>query len=240
MSQPIFYLCPYRFTTNPADMIRFYETLGLVTKVGRDRENFAVLGGSGGRIGVHELDSAHTSTVSTDMCFETPDAETAAIHCRELGLTATVVDEAYGRRVDVGDATHTVTVNEEMRDFYGYTQGRADASPKTDVVAAYFTSDFDTDAHWFANFGFHSDDDNQDWRELRAATSAGIIGLHQINGQEPGSTAIGFASAVPLETMLERLNAAGYTDAAITHEGTTRSEVTDPDGFITEIHPGLK
>ena len=123
MSQPIFYLCPYRFTTNPADMIRFYETLGLVTKVGRDRENFAVLSGSGGRIGVHELDSAHTSTVSTDMCFETPDAETAAAHFRELGVTATVVDESYGRRVDVGDATHTVTVNEEMRDFYGYTQG---------------------------------------------------------------------------------------------------------------------
>lgn len=240
MSQPIFYLCPYRFATNPADMIRFYETLGLVTKVGHDRENFAVLGGSGGRIGVHDLDSAHTSTASTDICFETPDAETAAAHCRELGLTATVVDEAYGRRIDISDATHAVTVNEEMRDFYGYTQGPADTVPRTDVVAAYFTSDFTTDARWFANFGFHSDNNNDGWRELRAATSAGIIGLHSINGQEPGSTAIAFASDVPLETMLERLNAAGYTDAAITHEGATRIEVTDPDGFLTEIHPSRK
>ncbi len=189
MSEPVYYLCPYRFSADPRAMIKFYETLGLVTEVGTESETFAILRGHGGRIGVHDIDTAaDASTVSTEMCFETPDADTAAAHCRRLGLDATVVDEAYGRHVDVRHGDRFVTVNEEMSDFYGYRQRREDAHPTAEVVAVWFCHDFDAEAQWYANFGFRSDDHDNHWRELRSASPAGTIGLHAIDDQAPATS----------------------------------------------------
>lgn len=240
MSDPLFYLCPYRFTVDPPAMIRFYETLGLVTSVGTQRDGFAVLRGHGGRLGVHDLATSAASTTSTGICFETPDADLAAEHCRYMGLEASVVDEAFGRRVDVlGTEGRSVVINEEMQDFYGYREGPADARPSIDVLAVWFTDDFGAAAHWYAHFGFHSEDkDNHDWRELRGEVSAGVIGLHTLDRHRSKDTmSLGFASTEPLEAVVERLRSAGYTDAVITTEGAIHVEVTDPDGFHTEIHP---
>lgn len=241
MSEPLFYLCPYRFTDDPPAMIKFYETLGLVTTVGMDRHAFAILRGRGGRIGVHLLATSGASEKSTGMCFETPDADRAAEHCEQRGLKASVIDESYGRRVDVADPNGDLfVINEEMKDFYGYREGDPDAKPTIDLMAAWFTDDFDKAAAWYANFDFTSDDhDNQHWRPLRQDNiAAGMVGLHSADDGEAVDTMdVGFETPEPLETVLERLHAGGYQDATITDEGARHIDVTDPDGFRTEIHP---
>lgn len=240
MSDPLFYLCPYRFSDDPPAMIKFYETLGLVTTVGMDRHEFAILRGRGGRIGVHKLATSGATEKSTGMCLETPDADAAAAHCKERGLEAVVIDESFGRRVDITDPNGNLfVINEEMKDFYGYREGDPDAKAKIDVMAAWFTDDFDKSASWYENFGFTADDhDNHHWRPLRNGLAAGMIGLHSVGDDGAvDSMDVGFETPEALEAVLDRLHAGGYDDAVITIEGAAHIDVTDPDGFRTEIHP---
>ncbi|MFW6596933.1 VOC family protein [Propionibacteriaceae bacterium Y2011] len=244
-SAPLFHLCPYRFTDDPPGMIALLRAVGLRTVVSGPADRFAVLAGRHGRIGVHDTATAgpDNRVVSTSLGFETPDAERAADHLRSRGLQVDLIDEAYGRRLEVRDTSgRTTWINEEMHDLYGYRPGpAADTTVATavDVVAVWFTDDPAGITDCLGHFGFSPapngpEDASTTWRELRSA--GGVVGLHRRTHQPVDGAELGFSSEESLPTVVERLQDAGFDDAALVAEGSY-VVVTDPDGRRIEIHP---
>jgi hypothetical protein len=70
--------------------------------------------------------------------------------------------------------------------------------------------------------------------------STGMAALHDaagaVTGYGPGQTSLSFEADEPLEPLLDRLVAAGFTDAHIVDEAYGRTLfVTDPDGVWVAI-----
>lgn len=76
------------------------------------------------------------------------------------------------------------------------------------------------------------------WAELTSDT--GALGLHTAAtavDRTPGDVELSFTTDEDLETLAERLTAAGYPPEGIVDENFGRSlRVCDPDGVIVQIH----
>jgi catechol 2,3-dioxygenase-like lactoylglutathione lyase family enzyme len=248
MTEPAFILCPYRFSDHPPKMIDFLRTLGMAPVVSAAGDTFAILTGRSGRVAVHDTKSATSTDTSgeTHLCFETRDADHAAAVLRAEGVATTVVDEAYGRHLDIPDwQGHRIGVNEQMHDFYGYQRNSDPAPRDIDVVAVWFTADLAAAERPLRHLGFTPDrHGDENWQALRAPGSAGIVDLHHTataTSESAAGIALGFQTSEPFDDLVARLRSAGHDDARVTRNGEfTSVAVTDPDGQWIEIFPSTQ
>ena len=73
------------------------------------------------------------------------------------------------------------------------------------------------------------------WVELPAAS--GMLAIHEADGIAAGTCELAFEADEPLETITERLRAAGFEPDAIVDENYGRSvRVRDPDGVWVQVN----
>jgi hypothetical protein len=73
------------------------------------------------------------------------------------------------------------------------------------------------------------------WAELPAAS--GMLAVHEADGTAVGTCELAFEADEPLETIAERLRAAGFEPDAIVDENYGRSvRVRDPDGVWVQVN----
>ncbi|MGI8882593.1 MAG: VOC family protein [Jatrophihabitans sp.] len=128
-----------------------------------------------------------------------------------------------------------------MTDSYGYTEhmpGGPSGGFIVDVVAVFFTPHLD---HWeafFQRLGFVTAATASGWRELRAGTDSGIIGLHAIGapGQSPDRNGLSFKTSEPLEEFVARMRGLGYEVTEEPEAQAPHVTITDPDGERIEVH----
>jgi hypothetical protein len=73
------------------------------------------------------------------------------------------------------------------------------------------------------------------WAELPAAS--GMLAVHEADGTAVGACELAFEADEPLETITERLRAAGFEPDAIVDENYGRSVlVRDPDGVWVQVN----
>ncbi|MBM7790885.1 VOC family protein [Tenggerimyces flavus] len=110
---------PIRFTANVAAMREFFELLGfkshIISEVGPDWVSMR------GDVGIMSLHAADYE--KSDVVFDTDeDMENLQKRLHDAGFSdARIVDEAFGRRLDVSDPQgENVMIFERMKDTYGY------------------------------------------------------------------------------------------------------------------------
>jgi hypothetical protein len=84
----------------------------------------------------------------------------------------------------------------------------------------------------------HISSNSGGWVDLRGAEGRVQVHTSERTDQprQPGETGLSFEADEPLEAVLARLLAGGFSDAHIIDEGFGRSlRVTDPDGIATSI-----
>ncbi|MEW1957754.1 VOC family protein [Kineococcus sp. NPDC059986] len=118
---------PVRFTNDLVAMRRFLVALGLTSTLSSDSGNWMSLEGSGGEVGLHSVDSAANpqKAGSTGLSFTTDEPlETVARRLDAAGFPAVVVDEAFGRVLQVTDPDgQEIEVHATMTDLHGYSEG---------------------------------------------------------------------------------------------------------------------
>jgi catechol 2,3-dioxygenase-like lactoylglutathione lyase family enzyme len=73
------------------------------------------------------------------------------------------------------------------------------------------------------------------WAELPAAS--GMLALHKASGEDIGRCELAFEADEPLESVVDRLTAAGYPTQSIVDESFGRSvRVQDPDGVWVQVN----
>jgi hypothetical protein len=109
---------PIRFTANIDQMRRFLELLGFEAHIVSQRQDWVEMRGDVSIINLHGANHEESSVVfDTDEPLETLQKR---LHDAGFG-DAHIVDEAYGRMLEVTDPQgESVWINERMTDTYGY------------------------------------------------------------------------------------------------------------------------
>ena len=96
---------PVRFTDDVASMQAFLEVLGLQPRISFNRPGWVDLAGSAGLVALHDAATSATGGVhgETRLSFEVDDAEAAAKALQEQGIATTVIDESWGRILELTD-----------------------------------------------------------------------------------------------------------------------------------------
>ena len=157
------------------------------------RGGFTVMRGAGGLIGIHPLATAESTTrVSTGFFLESGDARRAAEVLEAAGLDVRWWDESWGRQAAVRGPHGEITINEPIRDTYGYEPALAENPADVEVVGILFSHDLDAWSAFFARLGF-TGVPTAGWRELRASERSGAIGLHVAEATEvPPAASLSF------------------------------------------------
>ncbi|MEO6509797.1 MAG: VOC family protein [Nocardioides sp.] len=128
---------PVRFTDDIPAMQAFLEGLGLQRRISSNRPGWVDLAGARGLVALH---SARDSTIGarhgeTRLSFELADADATTQSLREAGFDASVIDESWGRTLELTDPDgRTMLCDERSDDLYGYTAHRVDATRPGPVV----------------------------------------------------------------------------------------------------------
>ncbi len=223
----------------------FLEALGLSAGITR-RDDWAAMHAGAGMVLLHSAASSeHEGPAGTTLLTgETSDVVALADRLGRRGLAATVVDEAYGRSLEVTDPLGgRVVVNETQTDTYGYEQKRPEPDPGVEVIVSRFTEPGGPYVGFVTALGLSP---QGDWGEGYAAYGAGqgAIGLHHddgstgLGGPEPDLlVSLGLLTTWPLEIVQQRLSDAGFDPGrVVVADFGSRVETTDPDGQPLEIH----
>ena len=122
---------PVRFTNDVAAMRRFLEALGLKPRIASDSGGWVdFTTEESGCAALHDAATSASGAAAgeTTLSFETAEPlEAVRDRLHAAGFAdATVVDEAYGRSLQVTDPDGVrVTVDEVQQDLYGYHQAHA-------------------------------------------------------------------------------------------------------------------
>lgn len=245
MTTPTYAVNLYCFTDRSAEVVAFYELLGLRTRVSSGT-GFALLEGAAGWLAVHRaVDSdAGARPGETQLVLLTESVDAAASDLAARGFDTRVWDESYGRHAAVTTPLGTaVWVNEHQTDLYGYRAHYSGAPGPALVTGIWFSTDFARDAAWLAQFGFAPVGEGDDTWWQAFDNGHGRIGLHGADADHPEPVAglhtvdVGLQTSQPLEEVAERLVAAGLDARIVTDANATKVHVTDPDGREIEIHP---
>jgi hypothetical protein len=225
---------PYRFTDRPREVVAFLELIGLRTFL--RQEDFVVLTGRAGRVAVHPRATQQAPHEHTSLVLGVPDVPLAAHALADAGLDAAWWDESWGRQASVRGPVGILTLDAEMDDPYGYDVAEPPdtAASGVDVVATIRASDLDAVTAYFGLFGFTPGSDaSPEWVAMRAGARSGVVGLMP---GEPGTVEIGIETTEPLDTLRDRLDAAGHPVAVAEDSGPLHLVVTDPDGNDVEVY----
>lgn len=250
---------PIRFSSDPAAMRRFLETLGMAPLVTSGNDAYAdMVAGGGGRVMVHVSDGSATGAPAgeTQLCVVAPSTEEAAAGLRAAGLEVVVWDESYGRQGAItGPHGEAIGLNEDQADTYGYVaHDGAGADPRLSVAAIRPSApgtEREADLAFFGALGFEPVGEGDEvWQGL-SRPGGGSIGLHAPGpGErpsrslgEPGTerpaalARLGFETTEDLAALAARLRAAGYEATAVLDSPAPSVQLRDPDGQHMEIHP---
>lgn len=226
---------PLRFTDSVPDMSNFLVLLGFSPRVSR-AESWVDLVGGAGMVALHgaAVSDSGARSGESGLSFEVDDVDVLAARLAVGGYPdAEIVDEAYGRVLQVRDSTGTqVTFNERSRDLYGYHLD--DPTPQHGIVAMplWFGPPAGPFADRLAAAGLERLDEGDDeWWRVWSSPAGGLIALHaSVDEQMPGSVQLGFRSEEPLTDLAARLAAAGHSEVSISDEFGGELTVVDPDG----------
>ncbi len=136
---------PVRFTDDIPAMQAFLERFGLQPRITSDRPGWVDLAGAAGLVALHSAKDSTTGAVhgETRLSFELEDADVAAAALHDAGFVASVIDESWGRTLELTDPDgRTMLCDERSDDLYGYTAHPVDATrPGPLVVPVCRTSD---------------------------------------------------------------------------------------------------
>jgi hypothetical protein len=199
---------PLRFSTDVEAMRRFYELLGLRSRVESERGGWVDMVAGGGMVALHD---AATSTSGgrpgqTRLCFEADDIDDLAERLVDAGWTdATIIDEAFGRALTVSAAGVPVWIDERSKDLYGYKLHAAEPDPRWSVTPSFAAAE-------------------SDWRPFLdvLGTEAEISFV----GGSAFAVQVELATTEDLAAVADRLTMAGF---APTHDRSGLT-VDDPDG----------
>ena len=108
------------------------------------------------------------------------------------------------------------------------------------VMPIRYVADMAAATRFYAALGLVQGDSSRsgNWTELNG--SGGMLALHTARTAEqdiPGRVELSFETREPLESLAERLTAAGFEPEAIVDENFGRSlRVTDPDGALVQVN----
>lgn len=240
---------PVRFSDNLDAMRAFYETVGLKPRIESERGGWVDLVAGAGMVALHSAAGSaldHTQG-ETALSFEADDLPALAERLKASGLDDVVVyDEAYGQVLQVRDPLgDLLAVDGRATDLYGYRLHQADPDERLRVMPVRFTDPRGPYAEFASKLGL-ARRQGDEWFAIHAAPGdGGLVGLHHVyDGGLPivpgaGAVHLTFETTEPLESVRDRLLAAGYADAAITaDEFVSLVSVTDPDGLECQIHAG--
>ncbi len=120
---------PVRFTDDIPAMQAFLESLGLQIRISSDRPGWVDMAGSSGLVALHAAKDSNTGAAhgETRLSFELEDADAAVAALRDAGFEASVIDESWGRTLELTDPDgRTMLCDERSDDLYGYTAHRVD------------------------------------------------------------------------------------------------------------------
>lgn len=241
---------PVRFTDHIEAMQEFLHTMGLRPRIEAEGGGWVDMVANGGMVALHAAETSVSGAVAGQTClsFEADDLDALALRLQRAGVPeVTVYDEAYGRVLNCRDALgDLVVVDGRSDDLYGYRQHEV-GLPATDlrVVPVRFTDPSGPYGTWLEAIGLTRIGEPDDSYVMYAAAGGdhGFVGVHAVYGDDlpivagGGAAHLTFASAEPLDSIAERLLAAGHVDARVDNEdfGSMLS-VTDPDGQNVQLH----
>lgn len=240
---PALTIAGIRFTDDVPAMRRFLEAIGLATTTTRG-EDWAVLRAGAGQVWLHSAASSDIGAPagSTGLTGETADVEALAAALTEAGFTASVLDEAFGRSVEITDPLGAVVTVQDHGDDYGYQQHPARPDPGIAVSLCRFTDPQGAYAGFAEALGLRREGEPNPFYVPYSAGD-GILGLHHDDGSTrpapapEAAVALGLTVTTPLEQIRQRLRDAGFAPGEIvTEEFGSHLPIIDPDGIELLVH----
>jgi hypothetical protein len=238
---------PVRFTDDVAAMRAFLELLGLQPRISFDRPGWVDLAGSAGLVALH--DAAHSATGGlhgeTRLSFEIDDADATTKSLREHGIQATVIDESFGRFVELTDPLGAPLIADEVQhDLYGYTRHEVDESkPAPVVVPVRFTDEATAYDGFLRVLGLSGEPAPGGYTTYTAPHRGGEVGIHYVYSDDLPVVAskhatvhLTFAIAGGLGDLQARIEDAGHPLTRFDEEFGSFIDITDPDGQSVQVH----
>ncbi|WP_018158164.1 hypothetical protein [Demetria terragena] len=236
-------LAAIRFTDDIPAMRRFLETVGLTATTSWG-DGMDVLRAGAGEVWLH---SAATSDLGapvgcTQLTGLTSDPDDLHRALGAAGFQPTIVDETYGRVVEVVDPLGDRLLFNGPGDGYGSSTQPGTPDHRIQVSLCRFTDPQGPYVAFAAALGLRPDGEPNEWYVPYSA-GAGVLGLHHgddsmaMPGRElGGSIALGLTTSGSLEELQRQLTDSGYAPGEIVMEDhDTRLETVDPDGQRLEI-----
>lgn len=232
-----------RFSDDVPAMRRYLEAIGLATTTTRG-EDWAVLRAGAGQIWLHSAASSDIGAPpgSTGFSGQIDDVEALAAAAVAAGFPASVVDEAFGRSVEITDPLGARVTVHDHSDDYGYQQHDARPDPGITVSLCRFTDPQGAYAGFAEALGLRREGEPNEFYVPYSA-GAGILGLHHDDGSArlaptpEAEVTLGLTATTPLEQVQQRLRDAGYAPGEIvTEEHGAHLPTTDPDGVELIVH----
>ena len=237
---------PVRFTDDVPAMQAFLELLGLQPRISFNRPGWVDLAGSAGLVALHA--AAHSATGGvpgeTRLSFEVDDAEATAKSLHEHGIEATVVDEAWGRVLELVDPLGApVIADEAQHDLYGYTRHEVDATaPAPVVVPVRFTDEAAAYDGFLRALGLSGEPAPGGYTTYAAPDGGGEVGVHHVYGDD--LPIVGSGASVHLTLAVDgtvdevqaSLERGGFTVTRFDEDFGSFLDITDPDGQSVQVH----
>jgi hypothetical protein len=237
---------PVRFTPDVAAMQAFLEILGLQPRISFDRPGWVDLAGSAGLVGLHDVSNSATGGLpgETRLSFEVGDADATAAALRDQGIAASVVDESFGRYVELTDPIGAPVIADEVQhDLYGYTRHEVDSSqPAPVVVPVRFTDEASSYDGFLRALGLTGTPEPGGYTTY-VAPGGGEVGVHYVYSDDLPIVASSYASAhltFAIDSGLDELQKAlqdkGFHLERFDEDFGSFVDITDPDGQSVQVH----
>jgi hypothetical protein len=238
---------PIRFTDDVAAMQAFLELLGLQPRIEFNRPGWVDLAGSAGLVALHDAASSATGGVhgETRLSFEVDDAEAMARSLHDQGIATTVVDESFGRFLELTDPLGAPLIADEVqRDLYGYTRHEVDETrPAPVVVPVRFTDEAEAYDGFLSALGLSGQPEPGGYTTYVAPDGGGEVGVHYVYSHdlplvrsEHAVAHLTFAITGGLDDLQKSLEREGYAITRFDEDFGSFIDVVDPDGQSVQVH----
>lgn len=248
---------PIHFTSHLDAWERLLTDLGMVKTA--DEPTWREFDAGSGRLALHLAEAGSAEDGTTALGFEVGDLKEFARRTKEAGAAASTA--AAGTTAELVDADHgpscrvtaaggySFLADPAVRASDGSWGGSADADPGLAVVGVWFSEDAVAAARTLRDIGAvprpvpgsvavgtNTDADTAE-SEAFTAKNGGVLMLG--TGTGPGQAGLGFEYAGDLDSLRERLTAAGHEAAVIEEAAIPTLHVANPDADSMPARPPL-
>jgi len=238
---------PVRFTDDVPAMQAFLELLGLQPRIEFNRPGWVDLAGSAGLVALHDAATSATGGIhgETRLSFEVDDADGAAKSWQDQGIATTVIDESFGRFLEMTDPLGDPVIADEVQhDLYGYTRHEVDETrPAPVVVPVRFTDEAAAYDGFLHALGLTGAPEPGGYTTYVAPDGGGEVGVHHVYSDdlpvvrsEHAVAHLTFAITGGLDELQQALEAEGFALTRFDEDFGSFIDVTDPDGQSVQVH----